>query len=149
MLDWQWNHKVELIDREPGQVLNVFFYPEILHSSSSSSILGAKKYLTCPMSSISYSTTSGTSGDRDRMTWEESGVAFVKKFKYLKKSYYYQRMNSNSPQSKCKIYGLLHVNNDRLFLLVDICALGEIDLCVADVALGREGDAGLGHCDLD
>ena len=38
------------------------------YSSSSSSIFGAKKYLTCPISSMSYSTTNGTSGESDRIT---------------------------------------------------------------------------------
>mmetsp|Transcript_10524 Transcript_10524/g.29013 ORF Transcript_10524/g.29013 Transcript_10524/m.29013 type:complete len:209 (+) Transcript_10524:180-806(+) len=49
-----------------------------------SSIFGAKKNLTWPISSMGYSTTTGTSGLMLMMTLSERLVAFVKKFRYRK-----------------------------------------------------------------
>ena len=98
---------------------------------------------------MSYSTTSGTSGLSERITCDERGVALVKKFKYLKRTKSFKYSNWFVPQSKSEINGLLHVNNDRLFLLVDIGALRQIDLRIANVTLCREGDTRFGDGDLD
>mmetsp|Transcript_38682 Transcript_38682/g.86044 ORF Transcript_38682/g.86044 Transcript_38682/m.86044 type:complete len:233 (-) Transcript_38682:70-768(-) len=51
-------------------------------SSSSSSILGARKYFMYPMSAIWNSTTTGTSLLSDTLTLLDSGAAFAKLFRY-------------------------------------------------------------------
>ena len=106
---------------------------------------------------MSYSTTNGTSGESDRITWEDSGVAFVKKFKYLKKKNGYENCDSfeigggvvKVPECKCEIDSLLHIDDNAFFFFINISTLSQVDFCISDITLGTECDTTLCHSDLN